>query len=568
MKKYTVKICFTTLVVGCLSFSNLNAQVDITVNGLGRSVLTNNEMKGNLINSDTVSARKGLSGYNLFDLGFGLEKGREFQSNLIMRVRQAYGDFWGEQTRFEFRQLQIKGDLRWLSYELGDIDVTNTPYTVHNFDEIFNRFEAPVFRARRDIVQYENFNRGDVWRLQGVKLGTEWYMGKKNLETIRLNAFGVRTNVTDNNLMPDRVLVGSRLDVMTTDKYVVGVNYVGLQDIPLDNYPVRYQNHVITGLMELWVLRKENIKAGFFAESGISQNYYYRKADDSTYRSNDFFVDGGLKAELKNGMYAKVSYKNVGAKYSSPSAQTPRINVGSAPLLFSRVLNNTTDRGQLLFDRFTQERVYNRGISPVLQMYNPMYNNVTPYGEATPNRTGYTVEFGNKKSEKLEVMVQGRYLSELTGEGTTDKRNFISALGGVKLGIGALIHTERTMDLYVGGRYEKTDRAGGINLSSSLLDMGLVFQVFKQLDLLGGAKFIMAKGNEIVVMRNDLNNITNYVPLVIDAVENSWSYGVRVNFNETTNFHVNHTIAQNQNNQNADLSYNISQLFLNFNIMF
>jgi hypothetical protein len=569
MKKNKIKIYFTTLALGCFSYINMNAQVDLTINGLGRSILTNNHLQGKILNSDTATARKGLSGYNLFDLGFGLAKGREFQSNIIMRVRQNYGDFWGEGTKFEFRQLQIKGDLNWLSYEIGDIDVKNTPYTVHNYDEIFNRFEAPVFKARRDIVNYENFTKDNVWRLQGVKLGTEWYLGKKNFETIRLNAFGVRTNVTDNSIIPDRILIGARLDAMTTDKYTIAANYVGLQDIALDTYPTHYQNHVLTGLLDIWAVRKEKIKIGLFTESGISNNNYSKKTTDSTYKSNDFFVDGGLKAELSKGFYFKISYKNVGAKYSSPSAQTTRVNISTSPLLFSSVLNSTTARTQLLFDRFTQEKIYNRGIMPVLQLYNPMYNNVTPYGEATPNRMGYTVELGNKKSDKFEIMLQARMLSEIVGEGSINKRNFFSGLGGVKVGIGALANIERRIDLYLGGRYENTDRSGGgVNLQSSLIDAGITFQLFKQLDLVGGAKMLTAKGNEIIAIRNDINVPVNYIPITINAIENTWAYGIRINFNETTNFNVNHTIAQNQNKQTPGMSYTINQLFMNFNIMF
>jgi hypothetical protein len=569
MRRVYLKFRVVVIILCVCGLHYLNAQVDVTVNGLGRAILTNNKMTGNIMKSDTVSARKGLSGYNLFDLGFNLEKGREFQSNVILRVRQPWGDFWGEQTRFEFRQLQIKGDLNWLSYEIGDIDVQNTAYTVYNQDEIYNQYEAPVFRARRDIVQYENFNKDNVWRLQGVKLGTEWYLGKKNLESFRLNTFGVRTNITNEFSIPDRLLIGGRLDIHTTDKYTIGVNYVGLQDVPLDDFATNYVNHVVTGSVDLWTIRKENFKFGITGESGSSGNNYYKLSTDTTYKSNDFFVDGGVKSEFKKKIFVKVSYKNVGVKYSSPSAQTTRVNVNTAPLLFSKVLNGTVNRSQLLYDRFTQEQIYNRGISPVLQLCNPIYNNVMPYGEATPNRTGYSFEVGKKESEKLEFNVQARLLSEIVGEGTAAKRNFIASQGGVKLGIGAISNIERKIDLYLGGRYEKTSRSGGgVDLTSTLMDAGMVFQLFKQVDILGGAKILNASGDEIIPVRDDLNYIYDYVPVHFDVQESVWSYGIRINFNETTNFNVNHQIVENLNKNNSDLNYNISQLFMNFNIMF
>ena len=44
------------------------------------------------------------------------------------------------------------------------------------------------------------------------------------------------------------------------------------------------------------------------------------------------------------------------------------------------------DRAQVLYDRFTSEDIYNNGVTPNLMAFIPYYNNINPYGNATPNR--------------------------------------------------------------------------------------------------------------------------------------------------------------------------------------
>lgn len=556
------------LLVVCVS-NNAFGQVEHYVNGYGRAILTNNNLGGEILEGDTATQRKGLSGYNLFDLGYNFEKGKEFEANVTLRVRQPWGEFWGEETKFEFRQLQVRGDLNYFSYELGDVDVEMTPYTMYNFDEMFNDFESDIFSQRRDILEYENFVNGNAWRLQGVKLGTAVYM-KKVFDDLQIKAFGVRTNISDDFSSPDRVMVGVSTKFLKNEKGFVGLNYSGLMDIPLDDFATNYRNHVMTFNVDYMLLGADSsFKLAVVAESGMSDNDYYRLSDDTTYKANDFFVDAGVRAELKSGLKLKVSYKNVGAKYSSPGAQTRRINVLSNPLLFSQVQDGVVDRGQNLYDRFTQEQIYNRALSPVLNAYVPFYNNVTPYGEATPNRQGLTLDVQTNESKKLEMAVKLRYLTEIAGEGALEKRQFVSAQGGLKVGLGELIKIKKTLDLTLGGRFEKTTRDdAAVDLSSLLLDAGLSYEVSELLDLQLGFKTLNAEGEEVVAVRNDLNIITDYAAWDVDITQNIWSMGLRVNFNETTNFIANYNIINLADNKTGMLSYDMNQLFLNFNIMF
>lgn len=544
------------------------AQVDMDINGLGRGVLTNNQLAGNILENDTTSARKGLSGYNLFDLGFNFERRPEFGSNVIFRVRQPWGDFWGEQSAFEFRQLQIMGTLKGISFELGDIDMKMTPYTLFNSDEMFNRYEAEIFRNRREIVQYENFNTGNFWRLQGLQLGTTAYMNKI-LNEIQFKYFGVRTNATDEFTMPDRILTGGSVHAVKTRKLRTGINYVGLLDLAKRDFPVNYRNNVLTGEIDLMLLDRDSLTFGLFAEGGFSDMNYYMTEPDSSFRSASNFIDGGVKALVKK-FTIRLSYKNTGANFNSPSAQTMRVNVDRTPLLFGSVMNNTMPRSQLLFDRFTQEQIYNRSLSPVLGNFIPYFNNVTPYGEATPNRSGVTLDISRENPEQfIQFYTQARYFTEVAGVGTHYKRNFLSGTAGVKISLDKYLALRRSLLLTLGDRLEQTTRGdGSVNLTSNLIDAGILATLTDHFDITAGTKLITANGTEVLTVYNVLNLPEGYYEMNVNLTETIVSLGGRIRFNETTSFNFNYNLIAFRNNLNTTLSYNISQLFLNFNILF
>ena len=97
----------------------------------------------------------------------------------------------------------------------------------------------------KDILEYENFYVQDKWRLQGLQL---FY----NLDSvlifkkIELNGFGVRTNVTNENTVPDRAFIGGRSNFVFNDKLQIGLNGVGFTDLQVSNTQVYIKNNVLT----------------------------------------------------------------------------------------------------------------------------------------------------------------------------------------------------------------------------------------------------------------------------------------------------------------------------------
>ena len=153
----------------------VNAQSSkFSLNGLGRSIINNDKLSGNLVKDDTDTQKSSISGYNLFDLQTNLGIDSSFKASAILRTRSPFGSSFGAITNFEFRQFTMSGKLKKFKYELGDIRIEMTPYTVFNNDIASTGFESDLFSSRRDILKYENFNLGNTWLLQGASGQYAW----------------------------------------------------------------------------------------------------------------------------------------------------------------------------------------------------------------------------------------------------------------------------------------------------------------------------------------------------------------------------------------------------------
>jgi hypothetical protein len=307
-------------------------------------------------------------------------------------------------------------------------------------------------------------------------------------------------------------------------------------------------------------------------EAGFS-NYHYTKDSNNTLVSfNDYIYDGGLKYKsvpLKLNIVG--TYRNVGPNFTSPAAQTRRINVTRTPSLFPEVLNNSVNRNQTLYDRFTDEFLYTRSVSPILLPYLPQYNNISPYGRATPNRRGFSGGVSTDTSMKVlyaEVLMD--VLSEIIGEGIKDKRQFLGIRGGTTLSIDRMLNWKKLLSLNVGARYERTTRGGQapINFNSNLMDLGIAAEVWDRVDFLVGTKLLIANGNEYYTTRNEFNQISALTPFNLKLKEYIYSAGIRIRFREGSIFNVAYNVSQYKNSNVSDLNYNISQLFVNFTLRF
>ena len=545
-----------------------NAKFDL--NGLGRSVITNNSISGDLVDADESVQKKGTSGYNLFDLQTNLAVDSNFQAMAIFRARSPFGSFFGATTNFEFRQFKINGKLQNLKYEIGDIRVEMTPFTVFNPSIVAHDYESVIFKNRRAIQEYENFNLGNSWLLQGA--GAEYFLpfGKEGTG-LGLYAFTTRNTSTNESTVPDRLLSGGRLAFQLKKMLTVGVNAVALYDISLLSADFDYNNQVYTGDLR-YVHDGDAILLDAKVEGGISNYFFSQFIDQDTIidRTDTSYQDGFTSVDL--GLALKdlkirfdANFRTVGVVFSSPSAQSRRIDVAQNPALFGTVQSG--ERGQFLYDRATAEEVYNSKITPTFMPFNPIFNNSMPYGLATPNRTGGHIKVGTDTSQhNFDASAKFTYMQEVQGEGVGELRNFMVISGGGVAHLGKLFGSSRLIDLSAGVRYENTNRGGlaPVALTSTMVDGGFAVEVLKKIDLVGGIKYVTASGNEYYAIRDGFNLVSDFTALDLNATETILSGGARIRFSTTQFFSINYNYVTYATKAVAGSNYNMGQLFFNY----
>ncbi|MFM7024081.1 MAG: hypothetical protein ACKOXB_14005 [Flavobacteriales bacterium] len=550
--------------LGVSSKAQMGQTTKFSLNGLGRSYITNNNLSGNIMDGDTKTHNKGLGGYNLFDLQNNLAVDSAFQAMAQFRVRSEFGAFYGSNNSFKFRQFKISGKIKEFKYEIGDVRVELTPFTVYNFGDMYNKYEAEIFQVRRSISEYENINVGNGWLLQGAHL-----QYKHNFENWGLGAYGFVTRTSSTNEMStsDRLLSGGRLSANFGESIKLGGTYVGLNDVDIQSAQYSYKNNVGTGDIE-YIMNSDASALKVRLEGGASSFKYSNVAAtiDSSKSYQDYFLDLSASFALKGpGIKFGVGISDVGQYFNSPTAQTRRVVDNMTPGLFNMVNNATTARTPLLFDRYTSEQLYNSKISYTLTPFLNQFNNAQPYGKATPNRRGASLYVASDTSMKnIDFEVGFDYLTEIVGEGTADLRNFMVVKGGVKLDLAKFIGITRKFDFSVGGRMEQTQRdgAGAVALTSTLADAGISFEVIKKVDLLFGYKMLTAEGNEFNAVRDSYNSVASINSVSINSSEGIISAGAQVRFSPMQSFSVHYNNVAYNNSLVSSGSYNISQLLL------
>ncbi len=582
-------LCFAFIVIIGLRIQ-LNAQV-LYFNGLGRALVTNDALSGNILDNDTKTPRKGTGGYTMFDLGVNIQPSDYLRVSATLRVRNEFGGFYGDGAQLAFRQMKLEGIIsKKVKYEVGDIDLSLTPYTLFNFYETYYEHEAEIFSIRRSVVDYENFNFGNKWRLQGANVSTNLKF-EKGIEKIGLRGFVTRIARANyfNNSVPDRLLSGGRIDLLQSKFFQIGFNYVEMSDLggTSPSPAVVLDNKVATGDMKI-NLEVNKILFSIYGEGGGSAYRYSNQ--DSARKKEDYFYDGGVSATYKPlNLKLYVNYRNVGSAFNSPSAQTRRIfDWGTTSLFPTYVMNASTplaynvNRVSNLSDRFSDEgskndqnsRTFrNTTILDTLVQYDPKYNNVTPYGIATPNRQGFT--FGVSAGDKEKIIngdLSVDMLTEIRGEINNGLRNYMAIKGGLTFNIHKLLHIEKMIVLSAGLSNEQTKRnlaPNLIDLKSTLIDAGIVYEFVKSFDLLVGYKTLNAKGNEFYSRRDVFNEVvTNNVKIVnFNYSESVVATGFRYRFSKNSYATLQyHMISVNDKYISKD--YKINQLYINYTLVF
>ena len=572
----TKKLSLSLALFSVFLCAELAAQT-VYFTGLGRAVVTNDVLTDN---SKVASKEKASGGYTLFDLGIYAKPNEVLRGGVILRTKNAFGGFFGNGALLSFRQMQLEGLIaKKVKYELGDVYLSHTPYTLWNADSTDHKYEAKIFSMRRDIVNYENYFVGNAWRMQGFNTKAKINF-TKGVESLGIRVYGGRTRETNYTTIPDRYFYGGRLELKQSDVFRIAGNVAAINDIAgtVKAAEVNYKNMVFTSDMALVLDKGKNFKVALNGEGGISQFQLLRASDSTDNRFQDYFYDLGLETTYKPlNFKVGAAYRNVGFNFNSPMAQTRRLAAPSDIALSNYPLLNDgiTKRSFSPFDPFAQEHnLYNQGISTTLMNYFIQYNMVEPYGKATPNRQGFTIDASIEAPSKIiSADAQVNLLSEIVSEGdsvTHSKRNFMLMRGGFVLNINKLIKREKRIAINGGVRTESSVRGGTnpVNLASTLIDAGLDVEVLKGLHVMGGVKLFSVKGNEMQSGRDELNQIIAFTPRAYNQTQSIIAAGLRYDYDKNSYLSIHYHMVSNNDLDAPANKYNMNQLFFVFGLKF
>ncbi len=541
---------------------------------------------------DTLGVKDGATtgGYTLFDLGINAVRNDVIKASAVLRVKNEFGGFFGDGVFFEFRQMRLEGLIgEVIKYQIGDLDLLQTEYTLYNNDIGFNKYESELFSMKRDIINYENFyTKDNTWRTQGVNLYTT-FLFKKAIDKMKVRVHGNRVAGTNLAGTPDRFMYGGDIRFIRKN-HEIGFHANNVQDLAktLIKSAIDYDNQVYTGNFKLILpLAQDRFKIGFDGEAGISQMSMQR--GDSTKTLEGGFADIGLVATYKPyGLKARVAYRMVDAHFTSPAAQTRRVyDYNNATRLFGYDQDNEIspfgiNRVVASYDRLSQETgLYNsKTLSTSLMAYNPIYGNALPYGKATPNRAGLDINISLEDSTKIyDITLNTALLNEINPENADaigkDLRNFFVVQAGAKINIHTLLGEQNTMAVSAGLSRETTTRSGNtaVDFATSSVDFGLDLEPYKRLHFLLGYKTIVAKGNEYIIgntqhKTDEYNDYTlSATNTDIDTKDNIFTVGSKFIFSDNTFFAVQGNFSQYDgnehliNNPTNNWKYNMNQVY-------
>ncbi|MBO7125605.1 MAG: hypothetical protein J6V74_07185 [Bacteroidales bacterium] len=561
------------------------ANPKIQFNGMARGDMSHNWLSSD----DTTNVDQSLGGAALIDLHLDIRPSDAVRISSTLRVKNAIGGFWGQGATLELREISIKGvAAKRIKYRFGDIDSRMTPYTLWNYDGECANNEADVFRFIREIRHQENFNYGSYWRNQGGDLS--WRLGfDKGIESIDFNTFAMRNRSLDDGKTPDRLQAGGTMTFHITNSSQIGFNYINLFDLPKTvskTYYEKYTNGVGTTDFGFFIGR---IHA--FGELGFSTINYVDTADTKTINTKGNFFEVGLEYGLVGAhpyllyglpqLSARVSFRRVNQNFFSAGAQSKRINYTSDVNVLPVVGTNSYNRTIALLDLLTDDAIYNQAISYGLMDYEMIFNNVTPYGKATPNRQGFDVALTyNAIDSTFETDVEIQLLQDVAGQGSEKKKNYLLAQWKGNVYFDKIFGWNKSVSVTAGYQFASASRdedrvykmskelVKPVDLHSHTIDLGASVEVLNRVDVLVGTKMLFYKGTDYKAILNGFNETVKYQCETYDGSQMLTAAGLRYRFNDNISLTLQYDRFNLKDKNDDGNSYKINQAFLLFNILF
>ena len=533
------------------------------IGGLSRS-LSN---ISSLDSQDTINKDINQELNIVFDLALDAKLNEKINFYSELRLGSSLEVFDTSASYINIRRILLFGKIsKNIKFEVGDIDVKMTPFTLWNNEEEGVLVENDLFLKYREIQRYENFNIGNNWRRQGAKLN-----GVNNLftkDTLKYHFFISREQASNEISTPDRFLYGETLSYKRP-KFSLGAQHIDLFTFNKGIFQEsNIHNHVFTFNSSY---KDRNISANL--ELGQSSRTLLNSLDNSSWL-NGQFLNLNLNYRYAKNSYLEVNYRRVTDDFSSPGAQTKRIDFSSSTHLFPSVNNTLSSRDILVSDIinditfFRQNSIYNRTIDYDLDKFNPLLGLSQPYGRATPNRQGIDIDFFLKDSLNIfDCFAGSSFLTDLTGEGTNNLRTYFQLRFGAEFALYKLINSKRKINLQFGLKSDNILRThpnelfvDNVKVNSNLLDAGAEIEILNKLFFLLAYKKLAVDGVDYLGVRDHNFRISSFDLFIVDSDQDILSLGFSYDFNKKTTFLINAQRIRFEDKINL-ASYSFNQIF-------
>ena len=543
-----MKRCLTLLLFVCAVFGSVNklqAQIKdkIWFDGQARSYFARDAMDKNNT-EDTISAKNASNGYNLLDLNTHVNPIKDIEIFAQLRIRNSFGSFFGSGTEINVRQLRAKGTINdKVRFSVGDLFLKQSRFTLYNYDEELSGYENDMLKPYRDIIHYENFYTENRWRLQGIQTDFSFKFDRF-IRTLAFDFFVTRPRgsnaISGTTYSSDLLLSGGSMVSEINKRLIFSGNYVNLFEVAssgTQNISVRNPVYDMA-LLHHFGNDKHHFEQKL--ETGFSQRHWLHselenEMTDST--SND---TKGMFFELENKYSKKdstlsltVGYRYVDPNFRSAGAQTRRLeySAGNSNTIYPLYTNMSITRPTSVFDLVADERIYNQDLSSNLMVFNPIYSNALPYGDATPNRSGVYLKVRmNNKSKVFLGKINAGFFKEVIGQGTAEKRSFGLVKAALKVNLHRWLDWKKELSFSASSESELTSRGGdavsSINLFSHQVNASLNMELAKKFFIHTSYKQFNANGNEFLTERDNYGDITYFTSTQVKQKDHMLSVGM------------------------------------------
>lgn len=565
--------CFALILAIFCIHTVAYSQSKLRMVGGARSVLNNQSLETFDSIPDKTTPKAKVGGYSLIDLGFNISPNKQTEIMGMIRIKNQYGGFFGGGVTFDVRQLWIKGILGdVLRYQLGDINIKQTPFTLFNHNEDLFSAQSPSSQIFQDIVSYESFYKNNTWRQQG--LSTDFGLNfSKYIDEINFNGYLTRMNMTNFSNVPERLLGGATVDVKINEKLSLQYNNSSIFDVTgtaVDSNSFR--NIVHTGGFSLKNMFK-GIPVEIKSEFGTSNTYY--TSDPKSPNLSDYFIHPTINLEAPElRIQFKLGYLNVGPNFRSPGAQSKRIDYQGILTNFPLYRQSQMDRPFHLQDIISDDRLYRVSINSKLMAYNPIINNVLPYGLATFNRNGvYATASYKSKSKNTEINFSHYQLNEIVGQGTKNLKSFSMSQLQFNTLLNNLFKWKKTIKFTSTVLHQQTNRTSEfdyelIDLNSLQIAAGIEWEFVKDFDFILGYNYLKGKGNELISSRNTYSEVIDFEKHTSDIKQSILGFGLKFKFSKQTYLALIHQNYHHNYNINGLENYNMQQTNIVYNLIF